>query len=251
VVTRIQTALFILIALLGISCKNDRYTHRIPAQPGIFISFDDRYVDEWFELRPLFKKYQARITFFVTHFDSLTTEQVEKLRILQQDGHEIGLHGAMHVLSEHYIKEHSMSDYLKQEIVAGINAMNKAGFYPTSFAYPYSAKYWGTDRELLNYFYVLRSEVPFKKDQDITSIDEIYYPFEGDRLIYSISLDMASGLSPTAVESGMKRAVSKKEVLMLYGHKPKTSFDITFLEEILRLAAKNDLKFFRASDLVK
>jgi peptidoglycan/xylan/chitin deacetylase (PgdA/CDA1 family) len=99
---------FCLLAMLA-SCKNDHYRQHPTAKAGLCLSFDDYCVDEWFTLRELFLKYNARVTFFVTKFDTLTTTQVQKLRILQQDGHEIGFHGARHFLSEHQIKKHSMA----------------------------------------------------------------------------------------------------------------------------------------------
>jgi len=242
--------IILVLALFG-SCKNDRYHYKKEASPGLLISFDDNCVDQWFELRDIFTKHHARVTFFVTRFDSLTDEQIKMLRVLQQDGHEIGFHGAMHVISEHYIKENDMKTYLKNEIVAGINSMNRAGFYPTSFAYPYSAKYWWTDQEILKYFYVVRSTLPIKPIKKITSMSDVFYSFDGSRLIYTIPIDRSSGLSLASVEEAMQRACAKKEVLMLHGHEPKLNFDVAFLEQILDLADKHKLNYYRASDLIK
>lgn len=230
------------------SCKNDHYRQHRKAQASLCLSFDDHCVDEWFTLRELFLKYDARVTFFVTKFDTLTAAQVQKLRILQQDGHEIGFHGARHFLSEHYIKKYSMDQYLQEEIVKGLTVMADSGFRTTSFAYPYSAKYWFTDRELLNYFYILRSSLPLQGQ--IAEMDDIYYPFDGGRLITAISMDRGQGLSKELLTKAMDRAKEKKEALLLHGHEPGLSFDVSFLEEILQLAQANQLEFLRVSDLV-
>ncbi len=242
--------LILLFAFVGLltSCKNDHYRQHRAAQASLCLSFDDYSIDEWFTLRELFLKYDAHVTFFVTKFDTLTASQVQKLRILQQDGHEIGFHGGRHFLSEHYIKKYSMDQYLKEEIVNGLKVMADSGFRTTSFAYPYSAKYWFTDKELLNYFYVLRSSLPLQGD--IAKMDDIYYPFDGGRLIMAISMDRGKGLSKELLAKAMSRARERKEALLLHGHEPGLSFDVAFLEEILQLAQANQLAFLRVSDLV-
>ncbi len=239
---------FFCTVLFLTSCKNDHYRQHRAAQASLCLSFDDYSVDEWFALRGLFLKYNARVTFFVTKFDTLTASQVQKLRILQQDGHEIGFHGARHFLSEHYIKKYSMDQYLQEEIVKGLKVMADSGFRPTSFAYPYSAKYWFTDKELLNYFYVLRSSLPLT--EDITKMNDIYYPFDGGRLITAISIDKGKGLNKELLAKAMTRAKEKKEALLLHGHEPVLSFDVDFLEEILKMASDRQLAFLRVSDLV-
>lgn len=241
-------ALIFACVLVFSSCKNDHYRQHRAAQASLCLSFDDYSVDEWFTLRELFLKYDARVTFFVTKFDTLTAAQVQKLRILQQDGHEIAFHGARHFLSEHYIKKYSMDQYLQEEIVKGLKVMADSGFRTTSFAYPYSAKYWFTDKELLNYFYVLRSSLPLKGD--IAKMDNIYYPFDGGRLIMAISIDRGKGLNKELLAKAMDRARERKEALLLHGHEPGLSFDVTFLEEILQLAQANELAFLRVSDLI-
>jgi ribosomal protein L19 len=69
---------------------------------GICLSFDDRSINEWFELRELLNGNEVRATFFITQADSLNSLEIHKLKVLQNDGHEIGFHGNMHVLSEYY-----------------------------------------------------------------------------------------------------------------------------------------------------
>jgi peptidoglycan-N-acetylglucosamine deacetylase len=237
----------LLFVALTAACKNE-YRQHPAAQAALCLSFDDYSVDEWFALRPLFIKYNARVTFFVTRFDSLTTAQVQKLRILQHDGHEIGFHGARHVLSEHYIKQYSMDQYLQEEIIKGLRVMADSGFRTTSFAYPYSAKYWFTDHQLLNYFYVLRSSLPVQGD--ISKLDDAYYKFDGVRLVNALSIDRNQGLTKEEISKAMHRAKMQNEALMLFGHEPEFSFDTDFLEEILSQAQQHGLAYLRVSDLV-
>jgi len=76
------------------------------------------------------------VTFFITQFDSLTPDEIGLLHRFEDEGHEIGSHGALHVLSEHYIREHSYQDYLEKEIGKNLQSMRKHGFNPRSFAIP-------------------------------------------------------------------------------------------------------------------
>lgn len=247
--SRLFQTLIIFSSWIYFRCTpNETYLHRANRQAGICISFDDRSIQEWYDLRPLLKRYNANVTFFVTQWDSLAHDEIAKLRELQLDGHEIGFHGALHVVSEYYIKEHSINKYVKDEIVAGIRSMRESQFYPTSFAYPYSAKYWGTDRELLKYFYVIRSEMPLKEGGKLDELDEIYYGFGGQRLIYALSLE--GKLTTDQLSAALSRAKDRNEVLILYGHVPGKTLKLDLLEEILSIANKKGLRFFRTSELV-
>ncbi|WP_155206459.1 polysaccharide deacetylase family protein [Xanthovirga aplysinae] len=246
--------LFLVFSLLLFSCNQKKNIRK----SGICLSFDDRSVQEWFELRTLFQKYNARATFFITQFDSLNESDINKLRQLKQEGNEIGFHGALHVVSEYYIKENSYHTYLENEIFAGMEAMSKAGLPPSSFAYPYGSKYWFTDFLLLRYFKVLRTVSPLKQGENISELDEIFFNFDGKKSLGSVGMDLGSKLSKEMVRQAIKRAVLNQEVVMLHGHFPSKGpakepyqFDIEFLEFILNTADENGLKFYRFSDLIE
>ena len=176
---------WMVMVLLG--CQSE-------TQPGgVWMSFDDRTIDKWFELRELFRGQGASVTFFITQPDSLTAEEIRKLRQLQADGHEIGFHGSMHVLSEIYIKEHSYQDYLNREIDLGLATMEELGFACHAFAYPYGAKYWFTDFLLKRRFDVLRGVVPLNQERNLATMDDIYYDFDGDRTLFALGFDNIPG----------------------------------------------------------
>ena len=80
---------------MSTTCKQGKTVQ----QGGIAISFDDRFVKQWYQLRPLLKRYNVKCTFYITQPDSLSDEEVKMLHQLQKEGHEIGCHGAMHVRS--------------------------------------------------------------------------------------------------------------------------------------------------------
>jgi peptidoglycan-N-acetylglucosamine deacetylase len=242
--------LWILFTLLT-GCRSDRFVYHPDPVAGICLSFDDYAVDAWYELRLLFQHYGVKATFFVTRFDSLTPTQVEKLRVLQQEGHEIGYHGGVHVISEHYIKEHSLADYMAYEIVPGLRSLERAGFTPVSFAYPYSAKYDGTDRELLKYFRVIRSSVPLRADEDITQLDDIYYTFTGKRLVDAVSIDTQAGINPVRLQAAFDRVRERHETILLHTHEPGREISVAELESLFQLVQQNKLRYLRTIDLVQ
>ncbi|MEI9920689.1 MAG: polysaccharide deacetylase family protein [Bacteroidota bacterium] len=238
-------SILLLISLLS-SCSHTK------KNPGICISFDDRSIHEWSTLKPLLNSYNAHVTFFVTQFDSLTHEEIQLLKDLQSDGHEIGSHGAMHVLSETYIKEHSYNEWLEKEIDADIANLKGNGFNPTSFAYPYGAKYWFTDHLLKQRFEIVRSVAPLT--DPIEDIDDIFYDFDNDRTLSAIGFDKDSGMTEEKIERALNRAVQQNEVLMIYAHIPgdgngNSSFDVKFLEKILAASANRGMTFYRFNDL--
>jgi peptidoglycan-N-acetylglucosamine deacetylase len=243
---------FIAFFFLLVTCCQQKEIRR----PGICLSFDDRTVREWYSMKELLKEYNSHVTFFVTQFDSLDSVEVRMLKELQQEGHEIGSHGALHLLSESFIKENSYKEYIKKEIDASILAMKRNGFIPKSFAYPYGAKYWFTDMILLRKFDVLRGVERINTEKDLSLIDNIYYSFDGDRTLSAVGIDQYSGLTKDMIQKAIKRACDNKELLMLYGHSPITNtdngpynFDVDLLEFILVEAKKNNLEHFSFSEL--
>ena len=129
-----------------------------PHAAGIALTFDDRYVEEWTQLRPLLKKYGAKATFYVTQFDSLSPNEIRLLHELVKDGHEIGAHGAAHIRVLDWLRGGgALDDFFKLEIEAEVHSMNKAGFRPVTFAHVGGQQTWWTDRRLLrDYFQLLR-----------------------------------------------------------------------------------------------
>ncbi|WP_353722963.1 polysaccharide deacetylase family protein [Dyadobacter sp. 676] len=107
-----------------------------PGAGGIAISFDDHFIKEWYELRPLFRKYNAKATFFVTCPDSLNAEEVAMLKQLEKEGHEIGFHGTVHAKSTELMAVGGPKGYMETELEPGLHHMNAAGFKPTSYAHP-------------------------------------------------------------------------------------------------------------------
>lgn len=243
--------MFSAVFIVLISC------HKEIHQPGICLSFDDRSVNEWFSLRELFLKYDVKATFFVSEFDSLSVEEIEKLHLLEKDGHEIASHGARHVDAEKFIKKYSYKEYLKTEIDASIISMQKSGFNPVSFAYPYGSKYWFTDYMLLKKFKCTRGVADLRAEKDLTQHNELFYSFNGDNEFTALDIDRVSNLSKEMMIAALDRAQQENEVLLLFAHVPSStsqndySFDVDFLKSLFKESSNRNLKFYRYSDLCK
>ena len=245
----------VYLLLLMCGCKKETAQQ----QAGICISFDDRSILEWYEIRPLLNKYQAKVTFFINDFETLDSSQISMLKILKEEGHEIGSHGRMHAASNQYIKEHSYTEYLAKEIDYNTEIMNIKGFPPTSFAYPFGTKYWFTDYLLLKRFEVLRGVSTLNEGQQLEDLDAVYYDFDGSRIVSAIGIDKTTYvLTEEMISKGLKRAKDKREVLMFYGHVPADTnnhsvyaFNIQTLEYILNESQKNHLKYYTITELVQ
>src|SRR5690606_12707364 len=83
---------------------------------GLLLTFDDRNILHWEKQIPLFKKYDAHVTFFIDHFDELTTDQILALKRLKEAGHAIGCHGMRHRDAVKFSDEYSIEKYIYDEI---------------------------------------------------------------------------------------------------------------------------------------
>lgn len=257
-----QKLLFYFMLVLVIqACKQKKNAQ----QPGIAISFDDRFIKNWYELRPLLKKYNAKCTFYITQPDSLSHEEVSLLHQLENEGNEIGCHGAMHVRSMYYIWDFSLDEYMSNEIFPALKTMKKQGFSPKTFAHPGGSQMWYSDRELLKYFTLLRDVSmktrtfwDFDYTHEIEEIDEIFHQHNGTQKVNALLIDTSAKLTINEIKKGLKRASEEGSVMMMFGHKPLTKttqkadeygFDIKFLEQILEESAKLNLKTYTMEQL--
>lgn len=232
---------------------------------GIALSFDDRFVKEWIQLKPILNKYNAKVTFYVTQPDSLSEEDIQMLHELRKEGHEIGCHGAMHVQSMYYIWDNSLDAYMENEIFHALLVMKKQGFSPKTFAHPGGSQTWYSDRQLLKYFTLLRDVsmkyqnfLGFQYIREIENIDEIYHQRNHEQKVNALLIDVSAKLTIEDIKKGLQRATKEGSVMMLFGHKPLTKttqnineygFDVQFLEQILAESAKLNLKTYTMQEL--
>jgi len=112
-------------------------------RPAVAFGFDDDGVDTWTQIRPLLQRHRARVTFFVTRFDTFTADQRAQLRALADDGHAIESHTLHHVEAATY--EGGAQAYYDEEVAPEIEHLRAGGYSPESFAYPYGSRTEETD----------------------------------------------------------------------------------------------------------
>jgi hypothetical protein len=107
-----------------------------PVRAGVAITFDDRDIDNWFAMRDLFARYDARATFFVTQYDEWTDEGRDKLHTLFDEGHSIEAHGLHHYFICAYVEAFGLDSYVNDEVLPSIEILKADGFTPTAYAFP-------------------------------------------------------------------------------------------------------------------
>lgn len=126
------------------------------ATSGLAFSFDDHDIEGWLELLPVFDRYGARVTFFISSYHGLEIEQQQGIHDLAAAGHDIEYHSTNHRDAEVVTAEQGLDAYLAEEIEPDLALMRGAGFDPVVFAYPFGARTDETDAALLARFHLLR-----------------------------------------------------------------------------------------------
>lgn len=238
-----------------------RQTTDIPVQQrstgksGVVITFDDHNIDQWYSARQLFKKYKAKATFFIDHFNQLNNDSIDKLIILKNDGHEIGCHSLNHKNAVEFVKQYSINDYLEKEIIPSIEYMKEKGFQPDGFAYPFGAHSNALDDALLKYFKYLRSTTYTNEHIRIKDLNKVFFKDTVHKIFWGVGIDENYGNSLEEIMEGLKRAKDNNEIMILYGHSMSNKVGNyitrrTTLEEILKFAHDNGINFFTLSELI-
>lgn len=128
-----------------------------PVEPGLALSFDDTSVDAWFDLRPLFDQYGAKVTFFVSRYPGIGEAQRAKLQQLFAEGHAIEPHTINHLRAPDYVEEHGLNAYVHDEVDPSFALLRADGFEVDAFAYPFGARTEQIDHALGKRVKVLRS----------------------------------------------------------------------------------------------
>jgi peptidoglycan-N-acetylglucosamine deacetylase len=256
--------LYLLVTtLLCISCVRKNETVR---EAGIVLSFDDHFIADWYALRPIFKQYGAKVTFYITCRDSLRHNEVAMLKQLQADGHEVAFHGTLHARATNLMDSFGPDKYVEMELSPGMNFMAAAGFRPTSYAHPGGNHDSRVDSVLFaNGFTILRDVAISRrvfKNVPLYAIaprimNDIYYRFDKSREVNALLIDFDSGVSFQDIEDAIKTAKDTHTALMLFGHQPLYAapkngaygFDVALLEKTLKAAKAENLKFYTMSEL--
>lgn len=253
------------IVLAALCCGACRQSSVQTEKAGIAISFDDRFIADWHNLRPLLNEYQARVTFYITG-DTLSDIELSMLRDLASDGHEIGFHGTVHGNARELVANHGPDGYLGIEIRPGLDFLRKKGFNPTTYAHPGGTRSGRSDSVLFANGFVTLREVS-KAERYLGGIrlyhippawmPHIYYDFDHRGTLFALQIDRETELSEDEISAALEKAKTEGKVLMLFGHQPlpenpapeQYGFRVDFLRYILQEAHARGLHFYTMSEL--
>ncbi len=216
-------------------------------EPGLALTFDDYSIDNWYKSLPLLDSFGTRATFYVSCYHKLTDQQKDKLRTIQAHGHEIAYHTTNHYNMVDYESRHGMKDILEMEVDQDLKKMNRDGFYPVSFAYPFGAHNYYLDNELLKKFKsvrMLNGSADLSKSLAAT---------QSNKSLYGLSMDN-DRQSIQTIWNMLGNAKNDHSCLVLVAHQinnPTAKFAVSHdkLKKILQKAADLGLKFYTAADL--
>ncbi|MDD5150722.1 MAG: polysaccharide deacetylase family protein [Flavobacterium sp.] len=249
--TVILCAFFLLF-----SCENKKPKQEIkqeikPYKAGVILSFDDAYIDEWFDTDQKLKQYSWKATFCVCKINTLRHSEIKKLLELQKEGHEIAGHGLHHYHAEKFVAKYGMNEYFKQEINPMLYLMRFYGLKVTSFVYPYGGRNAKLDAALLTKFNIVRG----RAFCEINPIKQGCY-FNYSDIVYSFSIDDTHNhFDIPYLLKLLDYAKKNDKILILNSHKTVENVTSDYqtkeatLELICKYIKQNNMKFYTLSDL--
>lgn len=218
-------------------------------EPGVVLTFDDDRVDNWFVYLPLLDSLGVKATFYICKYNRFTSDQKNKLSVIKSYGHEIAFHSTNHynMLDYVYKYKHTMDELVKCEITDGLKLMNRDGYYPTSFAYPYGAHNGLYDKELMRYFKSVRA---LNGTQDFS---KSIVPTQNNDVLYGLGIDKSSKRSDPDIIKVLESAKNNNTCAVFVAHDINSvnKFSVT-LERLLKIIAfvkANGLKYYTVSEI--
>ncbi len=196
----------------------------------LLLAFDDRNFADWERAIPLFEKYGARASFFVSgEYDSLAVRTAKKLMAA---GHTMGLHGQNHLNVPSAIAELGKDGWWAKEIATAKRQADVAYIPVRSFAYPNNRNDAASDEFLLTRFERLRTGLPgvrpydpegqYAKDlKPLATDDRLFFPaseLSTRRVLGGVILGDAYHIDLEDVLACVRRAGERKEVLLFTSH---------------------------------
>ncbi len=246
-VTTLSVLLITFFVLTG--CKKFQKEGGQLQSAGVALTFDDNRIDNWYTYLPMLDSAGVKVTFYISNYNRLKAEQKNKLTIIQQHGHEIAFHSTNHYNMEDYVykQKHTVDDLMRCEVEAGLKMMNKDGFYPTTFAYPYGAHNGLFDKILMRYFKSVRA---LNGTQDYT---KSIVPTNHNDVLYGLGIDRSSKRSDGDVNTVLQSAKDNNTCAIFVAHDinspSKFSVSLDRLQKIIAFVKTNNLKFYKVSEI--
>ncbi len=207
------------------------------------LTFDDRNFAGWQKALPLFAKYHAHASFFVTgNIDKETAKIMQKL---QDAGHTVGLHTKSHCDPVAGLKKYpSLEVYFAKEIAPQLKQCEKQGVKVCTLAYPENRHNPESDALLGKTFERFRAGTKDKPNDAGIPVAEIPQL----AVIGGRGLGSYYKTDPAVVEKSIRDAAAKNLFIAYYSHniqeKKANAISITFelLEMMLKTAEECGMK---------
>ena len=217
---------------------------------GFSLTFDDLFIDGWYSMRDTFLKYDVKSTFFLSYFDSLSAEEITKLKTLESDGHEIACHTLNHkgVGKDYNYDSSRINTYISEEIIPALNNMKDAGFNPVSFAYPYGERNKAYDNAIRTYFPYIRDTFS-DANRPLSLLDEIFNKKgEHYNILSSDGIDHLYPNNIKEIRNAFIKARENGEIISLFTHQIDGNLQDALspqkLKNVIMTAQELGLKFY-------
>jgi peptidoglycan/xylan/chitin deacetylase (PgdA/CDA1 family) len=216
-------------------------------QPGVALTFDDYSINNWYHYLPLFDSFGIKVTFYVSQYHLLNQDQKNKLKAIQNRGHEIAYHTTTHPNMLQYLRVMGMENLVQYEINDDLSKMNRDGFYPRTFAYPYGAHNKVLDDRLLRIFKSVRAlngSPDYTKSVTTTTSNTVLFGLDIDN----------NSISLATIERLINVARQNNNCLVLVGHQiqnPRAAYQVSYakLKFILQKVKDLNMRFYTASEI--
>ena len=233
----------------------------------LILSFDDRNFDGWVGAIPLFDKYGAHATFFVS--GEINNPIVRKLKVLRAHGHSVGLHGLRHADADAEIAAKGADRYYDEEIAKQKRTCDVCYVPVSSFGYPNGRRTEASDRLFFDRgFERVRCSAPGATPYDpkgtkqaarkpLPTNEALFFPAKDlpkRRLIETITVGEAYRTDIEEVVACLARAAARKEVFAITSHgigpnAKDINMKAEWLERILAEAQKLGLRVIGFDEL--
>jgi peptidoglycan/xylan/chitin deacetylase (PgdA/CDA1 family) len=213
----IISLIIILTAIIVTTLAINNQSHINENNKGqIMLSFDDQYIDNWFQQSSLFNKYNAKICFYVTRPNELTENDFNKLILLQNDGHMIGSHGMHHLAPNDSI---SAKEYYEKEILPTLEIFSQHNLKINSFAYPFGKGRKDIDNLIISNGLSIRYSDWNWEHKPLNKLDRFFYNTNNSTSTYrAIGIDRNYKINRVELFFALKKAKDKNLTLCVHAH---------------------------------
>ena len=208
---------------------------------AVCFTFDDYDGERWLKADTLFKKYNARVTFFIA--GKLTPEKIEVMKKLQAAQHSIGLHSVHHRNADPLPDKWNMNTYFEKEVKPQLDLCRANGIKVRGFAYPNNRRSETTDLELFKYFDYLRAGLGgskkhiFYESKDIKS--KMVLGGGGIGSYYKSDINELKALLKQASDTGTMIVFFSHRI---YPNAKGVHMPVEMLEELLKYASELNMR---------